>query len=369
MIPVARPFIGDEELSAVGAVFNSGWLGLGSVVFEFEEALKGLLGVRNVIAVNTGTTAIHIALDSLAIGAGDEVIVPSLTYAASVQAITACGAIPVFCDIDVHTLNLDLTDAESRITSKTKAILPVHYCGVPCEMDGLRHLSRQNGLVIVEDAAHAFGSQYKGRMIGSIGDATCFSFDPIKIITCGEGGAVTIDDDELAETIRRKRILGIDKDTWHRYNHQRAWSYDVVEQGYRYHMSNINAAIGLCQLRHLKEFIARRQEVVLKYDESFSEISGLQLLERTPDVATFCYILKVKDGRDEFMKFLEGKGVGTGVHYIPNHTQSFFKCYATPLPVTEYVANQIVTLPLFNGITDEDVMQVIDAVRQYFRNK
>ncbi len=213
-IPVSRPSVGMDEIEEIRKVFDSGWLGLGSTVFEFEKKLSEYLGGRDVIAVNTGTTALHIALDALGIADGDEVILPSLTFCASVQVITALRAVPVFCEINPDTLTVDINDVKQRITSRTKAIMPVHYCGQPCDMDALLALGRERNIMIVEDAAHAFGSSYQGKKIGSFGDVACFSFDPIKNITCGEGGAVVLGDDDIAEEIRRKRILGIDKDIY-----------------------------------------------------------------------------------------------------------------------------------------------------------
>ncbi|HNQ63729.1 MAG TPA: DegT/DnrJ/EryC1/StrS family aminotransferase, partial [Syntrophorhabdaceae bacterium] len=186
-IQVSRPSIGVDELEEVRKVFETGWLGLGSTVFEFETRIRDFLGAKHVIAVNSGTTALHIALDAHGIGEGDEVIVPSLTFCASIQVVTALKAIPVFCEIEPDTLNIDIEDARKRITHKTKAIMPVHYCGNSCDMDELLKIGKENNIFIIEDAAHAFGSSYKGRKIGSFGDATCFSFDPIKNITCGEG--------------------------------------------------------------------------------------------------------------------------------------------------------------------------------------
>lgn len=188
MIPVQRPSIGKEELAAVKMVFDTGWLGMGPKVKEFEDAVGAFLGARHVIATNTGTTALHLALDAIGLKHGDEVVVPSLTYVATIQAITETGARPVFCDVEEDTLNIDLSDVEGKITSKTKAILPVHYRGIPCDMNRLLTLAKKFGLRVVEDAAHAFGSYYKGKRIGSFGDLTCFSFDPVKNVTCGEGG-------------------------------------------------------------------------------------------------------------------------------------------------------------------------------------
>jgi len=369
MLPVSRPSIGKEELDEVEKVFSTGWLGLGSVVFEFENMIKEYLGAKHVIAVNTGTTALHIALDAFGIGNGDEVIVPSLTFCASIQVITALGAKPVFCEINPENLNMDVSDVKKRITSKTRAIMPVHYCGQACRMDELLEIGKKYNIVIVEDAAHAFGSSYKGRKIGSFGDVTCFSFDPIKNITCGEGGAVVIHNDDIAEEIRRKRILGIDKDTWHRYKNERSWFYEVTTQGYRYHMSNINAAIGLVQFRKLDKFIEKKRYIVSQYNEAFKNLQGLKILKwNLMETAPFTYIIRVLNGRrEEMIEFLKEKGVGTGIHYIPNHMQPFFKPYTTPLPITEQVAEEILTLPLYNDMTDEDVSLVINSVIDFCR--
>lgn len=369
MLPVSRPSIGIEELEAVKKVFDSGWLGLGSTVFEFENAIKEYLGAKNVIAVNTGTTALHIALDAFGISDGDEVIVPSLTFCASIQAITALRAIPVFCEVDPDTLNVDIKDVMGNITPKTKAIMPVHYCGNACDMDRLLEIGNNNNILIIEDAAHAFGSSYKGKSIGSFGDVTCFSFDPIKNITCGEGGAVVLEDNEIAEEIRRKRILGIDKDTWHRYKNERSWFYEVTTQGYRYHMSNINAAIGIAQLTKMKLFIEKKRKIVATYNDEFKDIEGISLLQwDLYEAAPFTYIIRVLNGRrDALMDFLSSKSIGSGVHYIANHTQPFFSPYSCTLPVTEKICEEIITLPLYYDMSDDDVSSVVESVREFFK--
>lgn len=367
-IPVSRPSIGQEELKEVEKVFSTGWLGLGSTVFEFENKLKDYLGAKHVLAVNTGTTALHIALDAFGIKDGDEVIVPSLTFCASIQVITALGASPVFCEINPDNLNMDVADVMKRITPKTKAIMPVHYCGQACDMDALMEIGKKHNIFIIEDAAHAFGSSYKGKKIGSFGDATCFSFDPIKNLTCGEGGTVVLSDDTIAELIRTKRILGIDKDTWHRYRNERAWFYEVTTQGYRYHMSNINAAIGIAQLNKVELFVQKKKEVVQKYNDAFMNIDGLKILSwNLKETAPFTYIVRILNGvREDLIEFLKGKGVGTGIHYIPNHLQPFFKSFATSLPVTEQIGEEILTLPLYYDMADEQVSTVIEAVSDFF---
>ena len=366
-LPVSRPSLGEDELASVRDVFASGWLGLGSTVFQFESQLKAYLGAAHVIAVNTGTSALHIALDALGVGPGDEVIVPSLTFCASVQAIVQTGAHPVFCEVSPKTLNLEVSDVAQRITGRTRAVMPVHYCGQACDMDAVLTLAHAHGLHVVEDAAHAIGSTYKGRRIGGLGEATCFSFDPIKTLTCGEGGAVALPDGDVAEEIRRKRILGIDKDTWHRYQNRRAWFYEVTTPGYRYHMSNISAAIGLVQLGKLEGFIARRRAIVRRYNAELAGLDAIQLLEwNVDDSAPFAFIIRVRDGRRQFfMEQLAQHGVGTGVHYIPNHQQPLFARYCQqPLPLTELLGEEILTLPLYSDMTDSDVDRVIDAVRR-----
>lgn len=371
MLPVSRPSMGQEELEEVKKVFDSGWLGLGSTVFEFENVLKEYLGAKNVIAVNTGTTALHIALDAFGVGVGDEVIVPSLTFCASIQAITALRAIPVFCEVYPNSLNIDIEDVKNRITPKTKAIMPVHYCGNACDMDALLAIGKEKNIIIVEDAAHAFGSLYKGRKIGSFGDVTCFSFDPIKNITCGEGGGVVLENDEIAEEIRRKRILGIDKDTWHRYRNERSWFYEVTTQGYRYHMSNINAAIGVAQFKKIDLFIQRKKEIVQRYNDAFVNIAGIKVLSwNMKETAPFTYIIRVLNNkREDLIEVLKEKGVGTGIHYIPNHLQPFFKHFATSLPVTEQLGEEILTLPLYYDMTDVQVSTVIEAVSAFFNRE
>ena len=368
MLIVSRPSLGEQELGRVKEVFDSGWLGHGTSVIEFEKQVQELLGARHVVSVNTGTSALHIALDALDIGADDEVIVPSLTFCGCVQVITALNAIPIFCEVEPETLNIDVEDARRCITDNTKAIMPVHFCGNACELDSLLALGKENGLRILEDAAHAFGSSYKGRMIGSFGDLTCFSFDPIKNITCGEGGAVVTSDERVADLVRRKRMLGMDRDGWRRNSSEQKNIYDVNTQGYRYHMSNINAAIGLAQLPKLNLFRERKRHIVRQYNECFERINGLKILKWDIEESfPFAYILLVQDGRrDALRAFLAEHDVGTGVHYTPNHMQSYFAPYSRPLPNTEHLYQQLLTLPLYYEMTEEDVVRVIRSVSSFF---
>lgn len=366
MIPIARPSLNIEELKNIEKVFKTRWLGMGSFVYEFEKKIESYLGVKHAIAVNTGTAAIHIALSGIGVGPGDEVIVPSLTFTGSVQPIVLLGAVPVFCEIGPHNLNLDIEDVEKRITKNTRAILPVHYGGMPCDMDGLLRIGKKRKIHIVEDAAHAFGSIYKDKKIGSFGDISCFSFDPIKNLTCGEGGCVTTNNARLAALLRRKRLLGISKDTWMRYKNKRSWFYEVVTEGYRYHMSNINAAIGLAQFKKFESFIKKKKRIVREYDDFFKGIEGVEVLQRDYlKTAPFNYTIKIKKNRDRFIQYMQKQGVSVGINYIPNHLQPLFKQFRKKLPVTEKAWKEIVSLPLYYDMTKSDIDKVKSSVKRF----
>lgn len=367
MIPVSKPSLGKEELELISEVFDSSWLGLGSYGTEFEKIVSEYIGAKNVIAVNSGTSALHLALEASGLSEGDEVIVPSLTFCASIQAITALGAIPVFCEVMPETLGIDPEDAISRITKKTRAIMPVHFCGISVQMDKILEIGNDHDLIIVEDAAHAFGSSYRGSKIGSFGHITCFSFDPIKNISCGEGGVVITNNDLLAELIRKKRILGIDHDSWSRMEHKLSQLYDVTTQGFRYHMSNINAAIGLAQFRKIESFRSSKTKIVLRYNEAFREIDGISLLNwNINETFPFIYIFRVlNDRRDLLMNYLEKKGISTSINYTPNHLLSYFN-KGQKLPVTEKLYKEIITLPLFVDMKERELDHIISSVRGFF---
>ena len=302
------------------------------------------------------------------VGPGDEVILPSLTFVASAQAILAAGARPVFCDINEDSLTLDVGHAESLIGPATRAIMPVHFGGWPCDMDGVSSVAAAHGIRLVEDAAHAFGSNYRGQPIGSFGDLTCFSFDPIKNITCGEGGAICTGDAEAAGRIERGRILGISNDTWSRYANKRNWQYSVVEPGFRYHMSNISAAIGLSQLDRFERFRDAKRLIAERYDESFEDVADLHIPRRNiRDIFPFFYVVRVPaEARERFIAALRDDGVSTGIHYIPNHQQPLFESSSQSLPVTERVGAELVTLPMFTEMTGGQVEEVVSSVRRFF---
>ena len=367
-IPVSRPNLGPRELAAVQKVFDSGWLGHGATVIDFEAALSTRLGGRRVVAVSTGTAALHLALEALNIGVGDEVILPSLTFCSCPQVVTQLGATPVFCDVSEHSLTMDVRDVRSCLSSRTRAIMPVHFCSCICDIASLQDIARDAEIAVVEDAAHAFGCYRHDTPVGSFGDITCFSFDPIKNITCGEGGAIVLPDGKLAEEIARKRILGMDRDGWRRNNEGWGFGYAVTTQGFRYHMSNINAAIGLTQLSRFGELAQRRRRIALKYHAMLGDIEDLRL--PAWDLATvvpFAFMLRVRRGlRDDLREHLLHAGVQTAVHYPPNHLQPAFEKYRRVLPVTENAASELMTIPLFPTMSDGEIEHVGEEIRTFF---
>jgi perosamine synthetase len=371
MIKVSQACLGEEELSSVREVFASGYFGHGPKVVEFENALKAYLGAANLIVVNTGTSALHVALDALGIGPGDEVIVPSLTYVASFQAIGATSAVPVSCEIDPETLQVDPADIERRITPRTRALMPVHYAGAACDLERVQGIAERYKLRVVEDAAHAFGGTYRGRKIGSFADVCCFSFDSIKNITCGEGGAVVCRDAALAERVREKRHLGTraEKITGASAG-ARGVAFSAVTQGFRYHMSSINAAIGVEQLKKVERFLARRRDICRRYDRAFASIDCLRTLPVDYRAAApHIYVVRVLDGRrDALIRSLQDAGIESGVNYIPNHLHPQFRLSDLTLSATEQAYGEILTLPLHCGLSDAQVERVIGSVCKFFNH-
>lgn len=358
LIRLSKSCLSDAEKQAVMGVLDRGFLGMGAEVQQFEQALTEFFG-RPAVCVVNGTAALHLALQACGIGQGDEVLVQSLTYVASFQAISATGAKPVACDMDPETLTLDWRDAEKRLTSKTKAVMPVHYSGGVGDLDGIYAFAQRHGLRVIEDAAHALGTAYQGKYVGGFGDIACFSFDGIKNITSGEGGCIVTDDPEVLRKMRDARLLGVEKDTEKRYTGQRSWEFDVTEQGWRYHMSNIMAAIGIEQLKRFSQMAATRQRLARRYDELLKNHPRIRLLPHDYDVlAPHIYVVRIKGMSDR--KALQAQllehGIQTGIHYQPNHVLSFYRDPAAlPLPVTDEVFSELLSLPLHPDVTDHDV--------------
>ncbi len=362
-----RPSVGEEEIEMIREAFERRWLGMGEMTKRFEAAVAERIDIPFVIAVNCGTAALQLALEVLDLEPDSEVLLPSMTFVASPQAVCNAGLKPVFCDIHPETLNLDVDDAESRITPRTKAVMPVHYAGEACDMTRLQARIGDRGIVVVEDAAHAFGSTCHGTALGTIGDLGCFSFNAIKNVTCGEGGAIATRSEETAQRLQNLRCLGIDHDGWSRQNTARPWAYRVTGSGHRVHMSDINAAIGLAQLEKMERFRIRKLTIAQRYDEALADIPVCRPLLRSEGTFPFSYVVRVLDGRrDEFIEHMRGIGVSLLVQFIPNHLQPAFADIRTPLPVTEQMYGEIVSLPLFYELSDEDQDRVIQAMRDFF---
>lgn len=358
LIRLSKSCLSSAEKQAVMGVLDREFLGMGVEVQQFEQALSEFFG-RPAVCVTNGTAAVHLALQACGIGLGDEVLVPSLTYVASFQAISATGAKPVACDILRETCNLDWRDAEHRLTQRTKAIMPVHYAGGVGDLDGIYAFANRHGLRVIEDAAHAFGTKHMGKRVGGFGDVACFSFDGIKNITSGEGGCVVTDDALVLSKIRDARLLGVEKDTEKRYTGQRSWEFDVTAQGWRYHMSNIMAAIGLEQLKRFSDMSFTRQRLARRYDELLRGHSRIHTLSMDYDaVVPHIYVVCISAMRDRniLQQQLMAQGIQTGIHYQPNHVLSLYRDpQALPLPVTEAVFPELLTLPLHADLTEQDV--------------
>ena len=370
-IRLSKSIVGEAEKKALARVIDEGYLGMGEYVRKFEEELAGYFGRRHAVCVNTGTAALHLAVLAAGAGPGDEVLVQSLTYLASFQAISATGARPVPCEVEPRTCTLDLKDAERRITPRTKAIMPVHYASRPGDLDAIYSFADQHGLRVVEDAAHAFGSTHKGRKVGSTGFLVCFSFDGIKNITSGEGGCVLTDDDEAAGRIKDLRLLSVKRDTEKRFSGQRSWEFDVAAQGYRYHMSNLFAAMGLVQLgRFQAEFMPRRQEIAKHYHEALAGVNNIVLFPDDYD-ETVPHIFPIRvtgQRRDGLRSHLLENEIECGIHYKPNHLLTLYGAKRGSLPVTEGLYEELLTLPLHPGLADEDLQRVISTVKGWLDN-
>jgi dTDP-4-amino-4,6-dideoxygalactose transaminase len=369
MIRLAKSVMGKAEKDAVLGVLDREYLGMGAEVQQFEEALSAFFG-RPAVCVNTGTAALHLALQACGIGAGDEVLVPSLTYVASFQAISATGAWPVACDIDPQTLTLDWRDAERRLTPRTKAVMTVHYSGGVGDLDGIYKFAQQNALRVVEDAAHAFGTTHKGQRVGSFGDISCFSFDGIKNITSGEGGCIVTADEKILQCVRDARLLGVEKDTEKRYSGARSWEFQVSNQGWRYHMSNIMAAIGLVQLGRFEEFANKRRDLARRYDTALTPFDSIiRIPHNYDDVVPHLYAVRIRGLKDRvaFRARMLDAGVQTGVHYQPNHWLEYFRDDARPdqLPTTENIYAELLTLPLHPDLELNDIEFICDRLKVY----
>lgn len=373
-LPFHVPAIGEEEIAAVVDVLRSGWLTTGSKAKDFEQQFCRFVGARYGVAVNSATAALHLALAAVGIQEGDEVIVPTMTFAATAEVVLYLKAKPVLVDCTADTLNIDPAAIERAITPRTKAIIPVHFAGQPCDSEAILSLARAHGLKVVEDAAHALPARDHSRMIGAIGDITCFSFYATKTITTGEGGMATTNNLEWAEKMRVLSLHGISHDAWNRYSSEGSWYYEVTNVGYKYNLTDIAASLGLEQLKKCRSFAAARRRIAAAYSEAFADLGEIRtpVEERNKEHAWHLYVIRLEldrltINRREFIEALRERNIGSSVHFIPLHLHPFYRqqfgYQATDFPKAAHAYERIVSLPIYPNMTDADVSDVIGAVR------
>jgi len=372
-IPFHRACVGEEEVQAVSEVIRSGWLTMGPKTIEFESEFARFIGVQYAIAVSSCTAALHLSLEAAGVGPGDEVLVPTTTFTATAEVVTYLGAKPVLVDVDAQTLNLDPADAVRRITPRTRAIVPVHFAGQPCEMATIRELSEKHGLHVIEDAAHSLPASYRGAHIGTLSELTAFSFYATKTLTTGEGGMITTNNAAYAERIRNMRLHGIGRDAWKRYSAAGSWHYEVLDAGFKYNMTDIQAALGLVQLTKCASMREQRCQIAARYTSAYQNMGSLEppTLLANRESSWHLYVLRLRDshlriGRDDFITELDKRGIGTSVHFIPLHLhpyyQDTFGYHRGDFPVAEREYERCLSLPIYPGMTSEEIDCVIEAV-------
>ena len=382
-LPYFLPTIEGEEIGEVVDTLKSDWITTGPKTYQFEKAFQEYIGTKHAVAVSSCTAALHLSLLAAGIGEGDEVITTPFTFASSVSVIIHQRARPIFVDIKWDTYNIDPQKIEVAISDKTKAIMPVHYAGQPCEMDKILGIARKYNLLVIEDAAHALGANYKGRKIGAIGDLTSFSFYATKNITTAEGGMVTLENDDFAERIRLLSLHGISKDAWKRYSSEGSWYYEILHPGYKYNMTDIQASLGIHQLRKLDRFQETRVKLASLYNEAFRDMPEI----KEPHVddhmqhAWHLYPIQINTellsiDRSKFIEALKAENIGTSVHFIPIHLHPYYRdrfgFRRGDFANAEYVYDRIISLPLYPRMTEKDVEDVIAAIRKivnYYRRE
>lgn len=368
MIKLSSASLSGKEIQAVVDVLKDNFFGMGKKVQEFEEALSVFFN-QDVVCVVNGTAALHLACQSIGLQKGDEVLVPSLTYVASFQAIKATGATPIPCDVEENTLTISIEDLKTKLSKNTKAIMPVHYAGSVGKLDEVYEFANKNNLRVIEDAAHAFGSSYKDKRVGSFGDIVCFSFDGIKNLTSGEGGCIVSSDPMVLSKARDARLLGVERDTENRFKNQRSWDFDVSSQGWRYHMSDIMAAIGIEQLKFFHENAKKRISLAKIYQDllvNFELIKPVLNYDKDPYAVPHIYPVRIfgLNDRQGLRNKLLKNGIETGIHYKPNHLLSYFmeENLSNTLTITEEVYPELLTLPLHPLLEKEDLKKIITSL-------
>jgi dTDP-4-amino-4,6-dideoxygalactose transaminase len=371
-LPFAPPTIAKEEIAEVIDTLSSDWITTGPKVKSFENEFARHIGADAALALNSCTAGMHLALIALGIGPGDEVITTPMTFCSTVNVIEHVGARPVLVDVQPDTLNISPELIEMAVTDKTKCILPVHYAGHPCDMDAITDIAQTNNLFVVEDAAHAFPARYKGQRVGIIGDLTAFSFYATKNITTAEGGMLT-GAPEFIEKARICSLHGMNRDAWKRYDKGSSWYYEVIYPGFKYNMTDIQASIGLQQLKKIDGFQKRRQEIVNEYDKAFSQYPYFEIPCRLSNInhSWHLYVLRINldtlvIGRDQFIEELKDRNIGTSVHFIPIHLHPYYRdkygYKPKDYPVAYSNFKRIISLPIYPRMSDQDISDVIEAV-------
>ena len=381
-IPFHIPDIAEDEIEAVVETLRSGWLTTGPKVKQLERDFAEYIGCGDAVAVNSGTAALHLALEAVGLKEGDEVVVPSMTFAATAEVVLYFRARPVLVDCEGDTLNMDYLALEEAITPRTKAIIPVHIAGQPCDMDRILEIAGNYKLKVIEDAAHALPASYRGRKVGAIGDITCFSFYVTKPVTTGEGGMATTNNEEYADRMRVMSLHGISKDAWKRYTSEGSWYYEILSPGYKYNLTDIAAAIGIPQLKKCDGFWEARKRIAGIYNQAFADLPEIRTPVCQPDVqhAWHLYVIQLElerlsITRAEFIDALKRKNIGTSVHFIPLHLHPYYRdtfgYTAQDFPNASAAFERIVSLPIYPKMTEADVEHVVtavtDIVRQYRR--
>lgn len=374
-IPFHKPCITKDEITEVVDTIKSGWWTTGPKAKKFEEAFNSFIGSKYSVAVSSWTAAAHLALEAIGIQKGDEVIVPAITFTATAEIICYFGAKPVIVDVDLDSFNMNPALVKRAVTKKTKAIIPVHYGGQPCDLDEINYIAKTNNLKVIEDAAHALPAEYKGKKIGTISDITCFSFYATKTLATGEGGMLCTNDEAVAKRASIMRLHGINSDAWKRYTSEGTWYYEVVAPGFKYNFTDIQAALGLAQLKKIKKLWYMRKQIKKLYDDAFSGNELIELYQTKKDRKSAYHLYpillnleKLTINRAQFIEKLKNAGIGSSVHFIPLYRHPFyrktFNLISKNFPISEKIYPRIVTLPIWPGMNSSEIGRVIEVVSQ-----